>query len=276
MIVAILIRERQRLTRENTGLQTRRGELDKQLIEEQRQYEQQLAEERMRLFTAFRRREAPQYPEGEDPILAGSPVRFEGITPENRDRVMRDAVRAEYTRRHPGVNTTGLTFGVSNVEDGYVSTIPGESVELTFGDGTPRPVRNLIREPGIRFNGRVLRNDEEVQVFEGIIALGPCGNPFRFGGRWLENVLFEPRESGIQPHTQPDWERIAARRPDRHVTLHSVDGQVVATVEGEPVLTADFFELQADGKGVRLEDGEVLVGRDAVLVPHRHMVASSR
>lgn len=194
------------------------------------QYQNQLAEQRQIDFAA-RRAMMPPLPEGaDDAVLAGPPVRFEGITPENRERELTAAATEAYTRLHPGADVNGVTVERRNERRVLVSSRPGETVEVSFGDGEPREV-TLVREPGWILDAILRRNGGVVQELKDICVLGFCANRICYTLTWIENCLVEPYEAA-QVHTIPDRGTIEAEEKTTERT-----GNVVIHGEGDaPVI----------------------------------------
>ncbi|MCP6720410.1 MAG: hypothetical protein KJI72_03805 [Patescibacteria group bacterium] len=275
VIVFWLFYNRRFLKKDVAGLVEQRNNANRVLGETRREhtqafrelnesYDRQLDEQRQIDFEVRRSTAAP-LPDGvEDAMLAGPPMRPEGMTEWNRDEVLEEAARAAYGRLHPGEETDGLIFERQNVRRVLISSRPGETFQMTFGDDELREV-TLVREPGWIFNAVIRRGDEVIQELEGICVVGFCANTFEYRRSWIVGALVEPYEY-LAVHSAPDWEAVEAERVSRQVTLHSVGDQVVATIGGEPVAEADFFVIETEDEVEPGEDG-LAIGSRMRLVP---------
>ncbi len=248
-------------------------------------HERELAEQRRDLDFRARRMMMPPLPEGvDDAVFAGPPIRFEGITPENRERELTMAAVEAYTRLHHGAYVVDITVERRNERRVLVSSRPGETVEVTFGKkegrSEVRPV-TLVREPGWILDAIFRRNGEVVQELTNICVLGFCANRICYTTAWLENCLVEPYESAAV-HSVPDWGTVRAEQASRRLILRSVGGgRVIAVLGVDAIIEADRIvletegELKPDGDGLvvggpmRLTPGETRVESDTFPVSGR-------
>ena len=247
------------LTRYEHNLAENKALYDRRLAELTADYELRLEEQRD-IDLAARRSNMPPLPDGvRDDLMAGPPVRYEGVTEGNRGDVFQETAREMYTQLHPGASTDGLVFKTKNERRVLVSSRPGETFEVTFGDNGPREV-TLVREPGWICDVEILRNGELIQELKDVCVLGFCANRI-WRRMWIVGALVEPFEYAAV-HSVPDWEavRVAeqARRQQLILSAGS-DGRIVAFIGDDPVLETPCIALETTD-AIAFEDGVITVG----------------
>jgi hypothetical protein len=262
--IIYLIVDNRRLRELVAQLQEQVQNLNRRLAEERQRFEDRLEEQRQIDFAARRANMAP-LPDGvEDGVMAGPPVHFEGVTEENRNRVFDDAMISGYQRLHPGAQMGGLVFTRTNVRHVLVSSRPGQTFQVSFGDGESRPV-TLGREPGGVFDATITRNGEVIQELEGICVLGFCANAFEYRRSWIVGAHVEPYEYAAV-HTNPNWEQVEADRAARRVTVRPLGDKVVASIGENPIVEGDFIVLDTAEEATNV-DGDIAIGERMRLRP---------
>jgi len=251
------------LTRYEHNLAENKALYDRRLAELTADYELRLTEQRD-IDLAARRSNMPPLPDGvRDDLMVGPPVRYEGVTEGNRGDVFQETAREMYTQLHPGASTDGLVFRTKNERRVLVSSRPGETFEVTFGDNGPREV-TLVREPGWICDVEILRNGELIQELKDVCVLGFCANRI-WRRMWIVGALVEPFEYAAI-HSAPDWEQVETERAARRVTVRSADGKVVASIGNNPIVEADFVILDTVEEATNV-DGDITIGERMRLRP---------
>jgi hypothetical protein len=269
VMAVILFADNRRLRDTITYLRTRLDATDREFSDLMERHRRELEEQRAIDFAA-RRSNMPPLPDGvEDGVMTGPPMHFEGVTEENRNRVFNDAVRFEYQRLHQGAQTDGLVFTRTNVRHVLVSSRPGQTFQVSFGDGESREV-TLVREPGWIFDATISRNGEIIQELENICVLGFCANVFEYRRSWIVGAHVEPYEYAAV-HTNPNWEQVEADRAARRVTVRPLGDKVVASIGENPIVEGDFIVLDTAEEATNV-DGDIAIGermrlRSGVTVP---------
>ncbi|MFH0712685.1 MAG: hypothetical protein V2A55_02430 [Candidatus Jorgensenbacteria bacterium] len=221
--------------------------MDELLDNERVSHERRLAEQRRADFVIMRGH-MPPLPDGvEDGVMAGPPSQFEGVTEANREEILDDAAQAAYQRLHQGADMFDLTFERQNERRVLISSRPGRTFEVTYGDDTRREVV-LVREPGWILDVVVRRGDEIVDEFKGVCVLGFCANVIQYRRNWIEGALIEPFEYAAI-HSAPDWEAVeqaerARRQASRRVTVRAVGNRVIGFLDDEPVIEGDYVVIE--------------------------------
>jgi len=189
-------------------------------------------------------------------------VHFEGVTEGNRGEVFQETAREMYTQLHPGASTDGLVFRTKNERRVLVSSRPGETFEVTFGDNEPREV-TLVREPGWICDVEIFRNGELIQELKDVCVLGFCANRI-WRRMWIVGALVEPF-SYPAVHSMPDWQQVEAHQAARRVTVRPLGDKVVASIGDEQIVEGDFIVLDT-ADDIVPEDGAVVIGARTRLI----------